>query len=178
VRAVQFLIVLLVAASQLVVAAQGPPQASESDVKAAYLFQFSKYVEWPATSTVAADTITMCVVGDTGVAGALQKIARDEAAAGRRIVVQQDPDVPHAADCRILFVARGEDQRLAALAKALERKPTLIAGDDESFLRHGGMVAFFVQDRKLRFSISLAAADAAHLKISSQLLRHAVQVMQ
>ena len=165
-------------ASRLVLAAQGTPQASESDVKAAYLYQFTKYVEWPATFAGAANAITLCVLGDSGVAGALEKIAGDEAGAGRKVLVRQDPDAPHAPECHILFVGRGEERQLAVLFKTLDGKSTLIAGDDMSFLRRGGMVAFIVQDRKLRFSISLVAAEAAHLRISSQLLRHAVQVIR
>ena len=79
---------------------------------------------------------------------------------------------------RILFAGRSEEARLAALFKALEGKPILLAGDDLPFLRRGGMVAFIIQDRKVKFSVSLAATEAAHLKVSSQLLRHAVQVIQ
>ena len=169
---------MAVAASQLVLVAQGAPQASEDDVKAAYLYQFTKYIEWPAGSTVANDSITMCVAGDAGVVGGLQKIAGDEARAGRKVVIRQDPDMARTGECRILFVGRVEEQRFAGFLKALEGKPTLIAGDDLPFLRRGGMVAFIVQDRKLRFSISLAATETAHLKVSSQLLRHAVQVIQ
>ncbi len=176
-RAHWFVVVIAVAASTLVPAAQAPPQASESDVKAAYLYQFSTYVEWPEAST-AADPMTMCVAGDGGVAGALQKIASDAGGARRKVVVRQVSDPPQTADCQVLFIGRGEEPHAGALLKALEGKPALTAGDDMMFLRRGGMVAFLLQDRKVRFSISLAATQAAHLKVSSQLLRHAVQVIQ
>lgn len=169
---------MALAASSPALLAQGTPQASESDVKAAYLYQFTKYIEWPDGAAGASDTLTMCVAGDMGVAKGLQKIASDEAGSGRKVVVRQDPDVAATADCRVLFVGRVDDQRFAGLVKALAGKPTLIAGDDLSILRRGGIVAFVVQDKKVRFGVSLTAAEAAHLKVSSQLLRHAVQVIQ
>jgi hypothetical protein len=177
-RAGSLIVVVIVALWQLMSAAQGASQASESDVKAAYLYQFSRYVEWPAASGAQPDPITLCVAFDARVAGALQKIAGGESGAGRRVTVRKDPDAAHVSDCHMLFIGRGDEQPVAALFKALEGKPTLIAGDDLPFLRRGGMVAFIAQDRKIRFSISLVAADAAHLKISSELLRHAVQVIQ
>ena len=68
--AVRCSVIAAVAATRVVSAAQNGAQASESDVKAAYLYQFSKYVEWPAASVGSADAITMCVLCDTGVAGA------------------------------------------------------------------------------------------------------------
>lgn len=161
--------------ASLLLPAPGAAQVSESDVKAAYLYQFSKYVEWPETST---GPITMCIAGDPAVAGALQKIAGEEAGSGRRVVVRQDPEPSRVADCQVLFAGRSDEPRLEALLKSLDTRPTLTVGQDQPFLRRGGMVAFLVQDRKIRFSVSLAAAQAAHLKISSQLLRHAVQVIQ
>jgi hypothetical protein len=177
VRSLWLLVVIAVVAARVVPAAQSAASVSESDVKAAYLYQFSNYVEWP-TPPAGSGSITTCILGDAGVAGALQKIARDESGAGRKVVVRQLTDAPQAPDCHILFVGRAEEPRLGAILKALEGKPTLTAADDMPFLRRGGIVAFVVQDRKIRFSVSLAAAQAAHLKISSQLLRHAVQVIR
>jgi hypothetical protein len=151
---------------------------ADSDVKAAYLYQFSKYVEWPETPAGQAGPVTMCVFGDPAVAAALQKIAGDEAASGRKVLVRQDSEAARNPDCHVVFAGSGEEQRLDGLIKQRDSKPTLTVGENAPFLRRGGMVAFIVQDRTVRFSVSLAAAQAAHLKISSQLLRHAVQVIQ
>jgi len=177
VRAAVVLVVVALAASSVALAAQAGVQLPASDVEAAYLYQLTKYVEWPAPASESSD-VTVCVAGDAGVASALEQIAREDSGAGHKVTVRQDPDPSRAGDCGVLFVGRSAEPRFAQVPKALDGRATLIVGHDAPFLRRGGMVAFLVQDRNIRFSVNLAAAQTAHLKISSQLLRHAVQVLQ
>ena len=171
-RCRRFLIASAIAASQIVVSAQRPPAAA-SDIKAAYLYQFGRYVEWPT----ALDDLTVCVVGDEAVASALQTLSRGDTGAGR-VVVRRGPIAGTSdAACRIVFIGRDEPDT-AALLKALDGKPTLAVGDDPAFLRGGGMIAFIPQGPKIRFSVNLGAAQAAHLRVSSQLLKLAVDVIR
>jgi hypothetical protein len=81
-------------------------------------------------------------------------------------------------DCRILFVSSSENDRLPAILKALEGRTVLTVGEGTQFTQHGGMVGFISADRKVRFVVNLAAAEAEKLKLSSELLRLAVSVQQ
>ncbi len=170
-RVYVFLIVCALIAVSPVARAQRVAAPSASDVKAAYLYQFGQYVEWPTP----ADALALCVAGDDIVASALEKLARDDGGS-TKVVVYRDPPTP-SADCRILYIGRDAAQSRGWL-KALNGRATLAVGDDVTFLRDGGMVAFILQDKKLRFSVNLISAEAAHLRLSSQLLRHAVEVLR
>jgi hypothetical protein len=163
--------IILLVPGVLRAAQTGSPSAS--DIKAAYLYQFGQYIESPARSS----TFTVCVVGDDAVAAALEKLARGDETSGKTIVRRDAGPVPSAGGCGILFVGRDE-ARVGDLMKALGGSTTLVVGEDSRFLRTGGMVAFIQQDRKVRFSVNLANTQAAHVKLSSQLLRHAAEVIQ
>ncbi len=158
-------------AFQIGVTAQRAP-ATASDIKAAYLYQFGHYVEWPA----ALADLTICVSGDDAVAAALESLSRGDTGAGR-VVVRREPAAAASDMCRILFIGR-DDPNAAARLKTLDGKPTLAVGDDRGFLHGGGMIAFIPQGQKIRFSVNLVAAQAAHLRVSSQLLRLAVEVLR
>jgi hypothetical protein len=146
---------------------------SASDVKAAYLYQFGQYIESPRS-----DTLTVCVAGDNAIATALEKLAKADGTASKTVVRRDAGTALAAGGCGILFVGHDEAHAVAALLKVLGNAPTLVVGEDAPFLRAGGMVAFILQDRKVRFSVSLANTAAAHVKLSSQLLKHAVEVIQ
>jgi len=153
-----------------VLAAQGPTATSASDVKAAYLYRFGPFIESPAPTGAP----TLCVTGDNAVAGALERLAREDSAADKPVVKR---DAGSAAGCAILFVGHDETHA-AALLKTADGGSTLVVGEDAPFLRAGGMVAFILKDRKLHFSVNLANVRAAHLKLSSELLKHAAEVIE
>jgi hypothetical protein len=162
-----------VIASRGLFAAQGSPSPAASDIKAAYLYRFGQFIESPART----GPLTVCVAGDNGVASSLEKLAREDTAADRTVVRRDAAAAVADGRCGILFVGRDEPHG-AALTKTAGAASTLVVGEDAGFLRAGGMVAFILQDRKVRFSISLANAQAAHLKLSSELLKHAAEVTQ
>jgi hypothetical protein len=154
-------------------ASQAAPAVSASDVKAAYLYQFGQYIESPARTS----SLTVCVSGDDTVAAALERLTREDGASTKNLVRRDAAAALAAGTCGILFVGHDEPKG-AALLKAAGGGPTLVVGEDAQFLRAGGMVAFVVQERKVRFSVNLANTDAAHVKLSSQLLKHAVEVIR
>jgi hypothetical protein len=162
------LAVLAVAALSVCVDAAGR-QSLERNVKAAYLYNFAKFVVWPEPAS--SNEFRICVVGDPAFAVAVDSIIKGENAAGRQLV-RMEPESPEAArDCQILFIGSHAAQQGSALLAAVRRSPVLTVGDASDFLRQGGTIRFVTEDDRVRFDISPAAADLAGLKISSKLLR-------
>lgn len=149
-----------------------PPRSPEYLIKAAYLYNFAMFVEWPQGAFTAADApIVIGVVGDDPFGWALDRTVLDKRINSRRIEVKrlkiEDEDVRR---CHILFVSRAESSRLADLAQRIGRLSVLIVGDDAETLASGGTIAFDVKDNKVGFGINLGAARRARLTISSKLL--------
>lgn len=151
--------------SVTVAAAQAPEQSLEYQVQAAYLYNFVKFVEWPAGTLGAA--ITVCTAGNTPVAAALEQIVRDEVISGHRLAVRQI-EAPQPA-CNVLFVPHdvgaGEYLRTARTA------PVLTVGESPDFIAQGGIINFVRDAGMMRFEIDQEAARRARLQISSRLLR-------
>jgi len=156
--------------------APGPSWAiSEYQVKAAFLLNFGKYVEWPA-SALAPDALAICVLGTDPFGAALDQTLAGRRIGGRRLQARRVTDVSQARGCNILFVGRAKPARLDAVFSGLEGQPILLVGEQERFARKGGIINFIEVDQKIRFEINEAAARRARLKISSQLLKLATIV--
>jgi hypothetical protein len=147
----------------------------EDDVKAAYLFNFTKFVRWPAVAEVSND-FRICVVGDQAFAASLDAIIKGESADGRALVRLEPASVDAARGCQILFIGRGASERGARLLSALRDLPILTVGDAPTFLAQGGAIRFVRTGDRLRFDVNIAAAVRARLEISSKLLRVARKV--
>ena len=138
-------------------------QASEYDVKAAFLLNFAKFVEWPASST---SPFTICIVGDDPFGAVLDQLVEGETVQGRRIVVSR---VSRVADsCMVVFA--GSSQRDLARIVSNAGPGVLTVGEGERFLREGGMITFIVENRRVRFDINHKAVAAGGLHVSSKLL--------
>jgi hypothetical protein len=151
--------------------AQAPP--TEYEVKAAFLFNFSQFVDWPGAAF--ADGRAPLVIGVLGTdpfGATLDEIVRGEMVNGRPLTVRryQSPDQ---VDCHILFVDRSQDSQLDAVVAGLKGRSVLTVGDFEGFTRRGGMIRFVTVGNKIRLRINLGAAQEAQLTISSKLLRPA-----
>ena len=157
------------------VSAQVPSPASE-DVEAAYLYQFGRYVEWPSDLVNASPTFDICVLGTDALGEALREVVAGKAITGRQVAAKRIIGLNESTDCRIPFVSSSENARVPEILKALEGTRTLTVGRGADFTRRGGMIGFTSDDRRVRFVVNLAAADAAKLMLSSQLLRVAVRV--
>jgi hypothetical protein len=146
-----------------------PAAESEYAVKAAFLLNFTKFVQWPASTFESASApFRICVLGADPFGGALDEVAQGESVAGRRVEVQrlQKPPAPKA--CQILFVSASEkDVRTALTAIG---PGVLTVGETPGFLGDGGIIAFILENRRVRFDIDAAAAAAAGLSVSSRLL--------
>lgn len=150
----------------------GPARAApkEYQVKAAFLYNFAKFVEWPAGAFEKPQTpYSICVLGSDPFGEDLD-IAAAENVQGRKMMVRRLGDVKNAAGCHILFVSLSERRKLPAILQALGNAPTLTVGEDEDFVRAGGCLRFFVTDNKVRFEINVQATERARLKVSAKLL--------
>jgi hypothetical protein len=155
--------------------AQSRPPAPE-EVEAAYLFQFARYVEWPAELKSATTPFLICVLGADPFGSALDDTVRGKVVDDRQVVTRRILGPSEAQNCRILFVSPSEESRAPAILKALEGTGILTVGRGSQFTLRGGMIAFTSEEKKVRFVVNLAAAEAEKLRLSSQLLRVALSV--
>jgi len=163
------LVTLLVAVRGLTAQAV---RASEYQVKAVFLFNFAQFVDWP--SDAFPDSATPLVIGVLGLdpfGGALDQTVRDERLGGRRFEVRRYQNVDEIKTCHILFISRSDGDRPEAILAGLKHRPILTVSDADRFAARGGMIRFVSDRNRIRLQLNLAAAEAAHLTISSKLLR-------
>jgi len=163
-RAAALLGAALALATALPVGAQ-----DEYGVKAAFLFNFAKFVEWPADAFAAPDAgLVLCVAGASGVDAAVQETVKGKLVNGRPIEVKRVAE-GEVRGCHLLFIADGRD-RAAALMEGARSSSVLTVGETPGFTQLGGVINFTTEDSKVRFEINEDAARKARLKISSKLL--------
>jgi hypothetical protein len=141
----------------------------EYQVKAAFLLNFTKFIDWPQTAFETPDSpFAICVLGEDPFGSALDQIVAGEAVKGRRLIVQRIKQAPQPKACQILFVARpeGDTRRIVAELGI----GVLTIGDRESFIYEGGMISFQIENRRVRFGINRTNAENAGLRLSSKLL--------
>ena len=154
-----------------------PPQASEHDVKAAFLFHFTRFVEWPAAAYPAADApFALCVLGRDPFGATLDELVRGERVAGRPMVVRRPATASQAAGCQLVFVAEGEDPAVIAGVPGLREGLVLAVGEAPGLLARGALIRFVVRDGRVRLQVSAPALARTRLTVSSKLLRLAEQV--
>jgi hypothetical protein len=145
--------------------------ATEYQVKAAFLFNFAKFVEWPADAFPNADTpLQICVLGQDPFGGDFEQVIEDKTVNGHRLEVAHPDGVPQARACQILFVASSEKQRVRDILQGLAGASVLTVGDTPGFAQMGGVINFVLDENRVRFEINLKAAERAHLKLSARLL--------
>jgi len=158
--------------------AQGAPPASEQEVKAAYLFNFSRYVDWPADAFDAPEApVNLCILGEPEFGGIVREAVEGRRSRGRPVRVVEPDEPSQAADCHIAFLPSAPREARFWL-HALRGAATLTVGDGPGFLQRGGMVAFVMVDQTLRFEIDAAAVRRARLEISSRVLALATRVTE
>ena len=164
------LILLLLLAAALQLSAQAPA-FDEYQVKAAFLYNFAKFVEWPpGTVTKSNDAIAICIIGQNPFGSTLEDMVQGKRIGDRSFVVRRLPDTLQAKGCEILFIGAGEWKRARALLDVLRGAPILTVGETDDFTSFGGVIAFQLEGPRVRIQIDLEAADRAKLRISSKLL--------
>lgn len=153
------------------------PVSKEYRIKAAFLYNFTKFIEWPAKSfSGATDPIVIGVLGPAALGAELERIVQGRRVNGRAIVVKQVDAVAEVRSTHLLFVSAPEDARFAEVASAIEGSPVLTVGESSLFARAGGAISFVLEDDKVRFEINIASAERTGLHISAQLQKLATVV--
>jgi hypothetical protein len=155
-------------------AGSGGGAIAEYDLKAVFLFNFTRYVEWPARAFAAADApVTICVLGADPFGQNLDAILEGERIGRRSVVARRVRDAGEVARCQILFIPRSESDQLRPILAELAGKSILTVGENERSERPSTMVRFVIAGNRVRLQVDDAAARAAGLTISSKLLRQA-----
>ena len=163
-------------AAMLVVGMALPARAhgqeiDESHVKAAFLYNFAKFVEWPSqTFKTPGDPILVCVLGRDPFRRALEEVIRGKSIDGRALGFRQVNDAEQANACQILFVSASQDKRYRSLLGNLKPAGILTIGEEQGFAASGGVINFKLDGGHVRFEINVDAAEHARLQISSKLL--------
>ena len=147
------------------------PPLTESKLKAAYLFNFAKFVEWPPEAFADANSpITIGILGENPFGSDLESIIRDKVINNRTIVIKLMRSVTEATNCQVLFISASVKNKIPEMISGLGQASILTVGDTDRFVETGGMINFVKEGSKIRFEINEAAAKRAGLKISSKLL--------
>ncbi len=172
-RALESLVLLVLLSSTAT--AQSAP---EYQVKAAFLFNFARFVEWPADAFSSADApLQVCVLGQDPFGSDFEQVILDKAVNGHRLEVVHPSGVPQARACQILFVASSGKQQVREILQGLRTASVLTVGDMAGFAKMGGVIDFVLDESRVRFEINLQAAERAHLKLSARLLTVAKLIM-
>ena len=149
-------------------------KSSQGDIQAAYLYNFAKFVHWPAGSSTA--TLNICIAGQNSYVDSLTKIVAGEHIDQRALAVRAVQRPEDAAGCDILFLGASAKERLDLLLAATAGKPILTVSDIPGFLDRGGMIQFLLIDNRVRFSVDLRPVARSNIALSSELLKVAVAV--
>jgi hypothetical protein len=157
-------------------AAQTAQTAAEYDVKAAFLYNFTKFVEWPAAAFADAGKLKVCVLGDNPLSRSLQAV-NNEPVGTRKLMVVRADSIAKPGGCQVLFISRSERERLPQVLATVGDAPVLTIGDTKGYADQGVVINFTLEGSKVRFEINTEAADKAGLKVSSKLLQLALRTV-
>ena len=151
-------------------------QPTEYQIKAAFLFNFAKFVEWPAESFPTTNApIVIGVLGKNDFGADLENTIRDKTVNNRVFKFKNFTTASEATNCHILFISSSEKDNFSRIMPGLNRASVLTVSETDGFIEAGGMINFTIQSNKTRFQINDDAAKGAGLKVSSKLLSLAVQ---
>jgi hypothetical protein len=174
-RAVLFGVILAgyATSSSLASAQQSKPE--EYHVKAVYLYNFGKFIQWP--DTVAKDkSFPICVLGQDPFGVVLDATITGEKIDNRQLLPRRISSTRDAAGCRILFISSSEAPRIKDILAAVDKFSAVTVSDIPDFTAAGGMIQFVTRENKVRFEVNLTAVEKAGLTFSSQLLKVATDI--
>jgi len=145
--------------------------AGEYQVKAAFLYNFAKFVEWPPSGFRSATApLQICILGQDPFGQELRDLVSTKTVNGRKFEVDYVVDARLARACHILFIAASEKSRVKQILESVRGTVALTVSDTEGFAEQGGMIDFLLDNDRVLFEVNRAAAEQAGLKISSKLL--------
>jgi hypothetical protein len=150
---------------------------TDFQVKAAYLYNFGRFVEWPTQiAAISGDAFTVCVLGQDPFGPTLDATLAGERIGGKRVVARRISGPQEAGNCQILFLRLTEGDRLNKIIEAVDQKAVLTVSDMPQFVERGGMIQFVLEGNRVRFKVNLTATQHAGLTLSSELLKVATAV--
>lgn len=153
-------------------------QSLEYPIKAAFLFKFGEFVQWPADAFEVSDgAINICVVGDSGFAAIVSNAIKNETVAGRKVVAQPLASIAASDPCHIAYIGGSQKQSVADALQAVAGRPMLTV-TDETKGPAAGVIHFVIRSNRVRFIINDKVAAANSLTLSSALLNIAVSVQR
>jgi hypothetical protein len=153
------------------------PKAKEYEVKAAYIYNFGRFVRWPVdVATPQDNAFPICVLGQDPFGPILDSTLAGGSLDGKPVVVRRISRAQDGGDCRIMFISSTEENHLKQILAVLEKALVLTVSDMPDFSRRGGMIQFVLEGSRVRFEINLASAEAARLSVSADLLKVAATV--
>jgi hypothetical protein len=151
-------------------------ELSEVQIQSAYVFNFIKFSEWPATTLKPGDKLRVCVIGNDGIHATLTEL--DGRKAGE-FVLQVMPLFTERSDfktCHVLYIDEQEQRRFISILKSLGEVPMLTISDIPDFAERGGCIGLLNRDNKILFEVNLASTRKAGLRLSSQMLNLAANI--
>jgi hypothetical protein len=146
-------------------------ESREYAVKAAFIYNFAQFVDWPASAFESDNSpIVIGVLGENHFDSSLEQAIQGKSVKGRTLVIKYFPHLADLEPCHILFVSDSETSHLSEVFDKVDDRPVLSIGDSPDFPWAGGTIRFFSDNNKLRFEINTESAQKARLKISSKLL--------
>jgi YfiR/HmsC-like len=149
-------------------AASAPDTAPEVALKAAFLYNFAKFAEWPSLPSNA--PIVLCVTGNEPIAAALAQTVLGQNVSGRALEVSRDRNDSDWPLCQLLFIADTEMRRTVPALNGIKALPVLTVSDGNGFADAGGMIELYVEEGRMRFTININATERSGLRLSSGLL--------
>lgn len=169
--------VVICAALGLVSVAQAQKASpTEYQVKAAYLYNFGKFVVWPEDETGKEGPFEICVLGDDPFGRALDATITGGTISGKNVAAKRITKPQEIDGCRILYISSSETERLGEVLGVLDRSNVLTVSDIPQFSQRGGMIQFVLDGSRVRFEVNLTNAEGAGLNLSSELLKVALKV--
>jgi hypothetical protein len=152
---------------------------SEDAVKAAFVYNFPKFVDWPDSAfPTPSAPIDICVLGGNQFADVLRSIVRDKTVRGRPLTVREDVPLRNLASCRVVYIPASEEKRVPAVLDQVAGLPILTVGDTDVLAERGGIIGLTTNENHVRFEVNVGAARRAGLKLGSQLLKVATRVVE
>jgi hypothetical protein len=152
----------------------GEADSSEYLIKAGFIYNFAKFVEWPPATFAQPDSpIVIGVLGTDPFGNVLDRIVEDKKIGARGFVVRRykwGKDLKDLKDCKILFVSGSEKAHIDEILLSVKGLPILTVGETPGFAERGGVIRFTLEDNRVRFEVNVDAAHQAELNISSRLL--------
>ena len=149
-----------------------PIVASEYSIKAAFLLNFARFIEWPRGSFAGEDApLVVAILGEDPFGEVMDRTLQAKTVNTHPLLLKRLRFGDDLSTCHIVFVSRSEKDKVPAIVRSLQGRSVLLVSETEQFLEQGGIINFYLEADNVKFSINLSAAEHSGLKISSKLLR-------